>query len=84
VLGAALFGAMAAWLVALAAHVEFRRRAGKIAVSSLAGFAAIVLSLVATWWYSRVTVISGVGYLVALSGAYLLVRRKPAGGQLTN
>jgi L-asparagine transporter-like permease len=84
-LGAALFGAMAAWLVALAAHVVFRkRRAGRIATSSVVGFAAIVISLIATWWYSRVTVISGVVYLVALSGAYLLVKRHPEGGQITN
>ncbi len=75
-LGAALFGAMAAWLVALAAHVVFRqRRSGHMPASSLLGFAAIVISLSATWWYSPVTVISGVVYLVALSAVYAVMRR---------
>lgn len=87
-LGAALFGAMLAWLVALAAHMVFRRRLTADQVASLplrspggawlsaAGFAAIVVSLGATWWYSRVTVISGVLYLVILSAAYLAARRR--------
>ncbi|HUK88199.1 MAG TPA: amino acid permease [Terriglobales bacterium] len=85
-LGAALFGAMLAWLVALAAHLVFRRRLTAEQVATLplrsrggawlsaAGFAAIVVSLIATWWYSRVTVVSGVLYLVILSAAYLLTR----------
>jgi L-asparagine transporter-like permease len=87
-LGAALFGAMLAWLVALAAHVRFRSRLTEAemaalpmrspggATASVVGFVAIVVSLVATWWYSRVTVISGVVYIVGLSGAYLLARTK--------
>jgi L-asparagine transporter-like permease len=88
-LGAALFGAMLAWLVALAAHIRFRLRLSLTemaalpmrspggATASLIGFIAIVASLVATWWYSRVTVISGVVYIVGLSLAYALARRKP-------
>ena len=86
-LGAALFGAMLAWLVALAAHVQFRLRASPAdiaalpmrspggAPASIAGFIAIVVSLAATWWYSRVTVISGLLYLSGLSAAYLLARK---------
>ena len=87
-LGAALFGAMLAWLVALAAHVRFRARLAPAelsalpmrspggATASIIGFVAIVASLVATWWYSRVTVLSGLVYLVGLSTAYLLARAK--------
>jgi L-asparagine transporter-like permease len=87
-LGAALFGAMLAWLVVLAAHVRFRARLSPQelaalsmrsplgATASLIGFAAIAFSLVATWWYSRVTVLSGFVYVVALSVAYVLVRAK--------
>ncbi|MGO9211591.1 MAG: amino acid permease [Terriglobales bacterium] len=90
-LGAAVFGAMLAWLVALAAHVRFRARLTPDglaalpmrspggATASVVGFIAIVASLVATWWYSRVTVLSGVVYIVGLSAAYVLARRKPQG-----
>jgi L-asparagine transporter-like permease len=88
ILGAALFGAMLAWLVALAAHVRFRARlspqvlsalpmrspAG--AVASAAGFAGIVIGIGATWWVSRVTVISGVVYLVVLTFAYFLMQAR--------
>ena len=86
ILGAALFGAMLAWLVALAAHVVFRRRitAQQLAELpvrspggawlSVAGFAAIVVSLLTTWGASPVTVVSGVVYLIILSIAYLLAR----------
>ncbi len=85
ILGAALFGAMLAWLVALAAHVVFRHRLSPDQVAglpfrsaagswlSIAGFAAIIISLLATWGASPVTVVSGVVYLVILSVAYLLV-----------
>lgn len=85
ILGAALFGAMLAWLVALAAHVVFRRRLGAEQLAALpmrspggawlsaAGLAAIVISLLTTWGASPVTVVSGVVYLVILSIAYLLV-----------
>ena len=87
-LGAALFGAMLAWLVALAAHVRFRARLSPAelaalpmhspggATASIIGFIAIVASLVATWWYSRVTVLSGVVCVVGLSAAYLMARAK--------
>lgn len=90
-LGAALFGAMLAWLVALAAHVRFRARLSPADLAALpmrsrggtaasaVGFIAIVASLAATWWYSRVTVLSGVVYIVGLSAAYLLVRTRPKG-----
>ncbi len=88
ILGAALFGAMLAWLVALAAHVVFRRRLTRQQLTELpvrspggawlsaAGFVAIVLSLLTTWGASPVTVVSGVAYLIILSVAYLLARPK--------
>ena len=90
ILGAALFGAMLAWLVALAAHVVFRRRATTQqlaelpvrspggAALSIAGFAAIVISLLTTWGASPVTVVSGIVYLIILSIAYLLARQRLA------
>jgi L-asparagine transporter-like permease len=87
-LGAALFGAMLAWLVVLAAHVRFRTRispkelahlpvrspAG--ALASVFGFIGIVVSLAGTWWYSRVTVVSGMLYVAGLSAAYFLARAR--------
>lgn len=88
-LGAALFGAMLAWLVVLAAHVRFRARLSKEqlralptrspagAIASVFGFLGIVVSLAATWWYSPVTVLSGLVYVVTLSAVYLLVRPSP-------
>ena len=87
-IGAALFGAMLAWLVALAAHIRFRARltAEELAAlpmrspggatASIVGFIAIVISLAATWWYSRVTVLSGVAYIAALSAAYALANAR--------
>jgi L-asparagine transporter-like permease len=88
-LGVALFGAMLAWLVALAAHVRFRARLSARelkalpmrspggAMASVFGFVAIAASLFATWWYSRVTVVSGVVYIAGLSLAYLLIAHRP-------
>lgn len=96
ILGAALFGAMLAWLVALAAHVVFRRRLSSQQLAelpvrstggawlSIAGFAAIVLSLLATWGASPVTVVSGIVYLIILSVAYLLARPKVSQRLATN
>jgi amino acid transporter, AAT family len=86
ILGAALFGAMLSWLVALAAHVVFRRRITRQQLADLpvrsrggawlsaAGFIAIVTCLLTTWGASPVTVVSGVVYLIILSVAYLLAR----------
>jgi hypothetical protein len=38
------------------------------------GFALIVLAIVKTWWDSRVSLVSGVVYLIVLNVAYLIVR----------
>jgi len=86
ILGAALFGAMLAWLVALAAHVRFRQKLSAAelaalpmrspggATASVLGFTGIVVALAATWWYSRVTVLSGVLYMLVLTVAYWLMK----------
>ena len=87
-LGAALFGLLLSWSIALLSHISFRRRLAQGQLAGLpmrssggswaswAGFAGIVGSLVATWWASRVTVVSGVVYVVILSLAYLLIRKR--------
>ncbi|HET9365933.1 MAG TPA: amino acid permease [Candidatus Angelobacter sp.] len=92
IINASLVGGMIAWLVSLLAHVRFRRtvsseqltsaglRSPLGAAGSLLGFVAIVASIACTWWVSQSSVAakSAVIYLVVLSAAYLLVRKKDA------
>jgi len=86
ILSAALFGLMLSWLVSLAAHISFRRRLSRAQVSellmrspiggwgSLLGFVLISSAILKTWWDSRVSLVSGLLYLLVLSLAYLLLR----------
>jgi L-asparagine transporter-like permease len=89
-INAALVGGMIAWLVSLLAHVRFRQkvstdqlkeigmRAPLGAVGSILGFVAIVASIACTWWVSQSSVAAqsaGI-YLVVLTVAYMLVRKK--------
>src|SRR5216684_340878 len=90
IINAALVGGMIAWLISLAAHVRFRRvitaeqlaetglRSPLGATGSVLGFVAIVASIACTWWVSQSSVAAqsaGI-YLVVLTVAYLLVRKK--------
>jgi len=90
ILGASLFGGMMAWCFALAAHIAFRRRLSKEEVAALpmrapggiaasaVALAAVVAAVVTTWWVpeSRITIQSGVPYLVLLTLGYFLVARR--------
>jgi len=90
IIDASLFGGMLAWLVSLAAHVRFRKtitpeqlaglklRAPLGATGSILGFVAITAAIVATAWVpqSRVTAVSAGPYLLILTVAYFLVRKK--------
>ena len=90
IINASLVGGMIAWLVSLLAHVRFRRtvsaeqlttgglRSPLGAAGSLLGFVAIVASIACTWWVqqSSVAAKSAVIYLVVLTVAYWLVRKK--------
>src|SRR5882724_184374 len=82
ILGAALVGMLLAWLVSLAAHIQFRR---KVAADQLAalpmrsplgawgsavGFVLIIVAVLETGWQSHLTLISGGIYLVVLTAAY--------------
>nr|MDP9262717.1 amino acid permease [Acidobacteriota bacterium] len=84
-LGAALFGGMAAWMIALAAHISFRRKASKEllaslpmrapggAVASALGFAGMAIAFLATWYTSlRITMVCAPLLLAALTVAYFL------------
>jgi L-asparagine transporter-like permease len=90
IIGASLFGGMLAWWIALAAHIAFRRRLsaqdlaalpmrapGGAWLSTLA-FAAILFAVALTWWVpqSRITVLSAPPYLLVLTIAYWLARKK--------
>jgi L-asparagine transporter-like permease len=86
ILNAALFGLLLSWLVSLASHARFRRvtsardfarptrRRSLGATGSVAGFVLIVLTIMKTWWDSRLAFFSGVVYLLVLNAAYLLLR----------
>ncbi|HET7440181.1 MAG TPA: amino acid permease [Terriglobales bacterium] len=87
ILRVAFFGMMLSWLVSLAAHVAFRRRATPEQIAALPlrspvaawgsalGFATIIGATLKTWYDSRVNLDSGVLYLVLLTAAYLLIKR---------
>ena len=88
ILGAALVGMLLSWLVSLAAHVRFRQ---KVSASQLAalpmrsplgawgsalGFVLIIVALLETGWHSHLTLISGAVYMVVLTAAYFLLKKK--------
>jgi len=90
IINAALVGGMIAWLVSLIAHVRFRRaisaeqlaeaglRSPLGGIGSILGFIAIVAAIACTWWVSQSSVAAqsaGI-YLVVLTAAYLVVRKK--------
>jgi AAT family amino acid transporter len=98
-LGAALFGGIFVWLMIFVTHLAFRRRTARwdsppqsIAPrgpwSSLFGLAAVTAVLVSTWWVPglRITLTSGLPWLVFISLCYLVWRktrsRKLANGAL--
>lgn len=86
-LGAALFGVMLVWLVTLSSHIAFRRKLSEEQLAalpmrprgriwlSLAGIVIVLASLVGTWFYSHLIVISGVIYVVVLTLFYLAMKK---------
>lgn len=90
IINAALVGGMIAWLISLVAHVRFRRTVSDVQLAEIGlrsplggtgstmGFVAIVASIACTWWVSQSSVAAksaGI-YLVVLSVAYLVVRKR--------
>ena len=88
ILGAALVGMLLSWLVSLAAHVKFRQQlsASQIAAlpmrsplgawGSALGFVLIMVAVLETGWSSHLTLISGAVYMVVLTAAYFLLKKR--------
>lgn len=86
ILRAAFFGMMLSWFVSLAAHVSFRMRIRNDQLQALpvrsplggwgsaVGFVVVVIAVLRTWWDSRVNLLSGLFYLIAVTLAYFLLR----------
>jgi L-asparagine transporter-like permease len=82
----AFFGMLLSWIISLAAHISFRRRltaAQSAAIparsplgkwGSIIGLTVVLVSVAKTWWDSRVNLIAGVTFLIALTVLYFLLR----------
>jgi L-asparagine transporter-like permease len=82
ILRAAFFGMILSWVVSLAAHIAFRRRATTEQIrnlplrsplggwGSIIGFTVICAVILKGWWDSRVNLVSGVIYLFLLTAAW--------------
>ena len=87
ILRAAFFGMILSWIVSLAAHFAFRRRATSEQIRALplrsplgawgsaVGFIVICAVILKGWWDSRVNLISGVLYLILLTAAWWGIKR---------
>ena len=93
-LGAAFFGGIFIWLMIFITHLIFRRRTAhwehppmRIAPpgpwSSLFGLVALTAVLISTWWVPglRITLTSGLPWLVFISLCYLVWRKTRSGKQ---
>jgi L-asparagine transporter-like permease len=77
---------MLSWIVSLAAHISFRRRASQEQIRSLPlqsplggwgsviGFTVVCAVILKGWWDSRVNLISGALYLVLLTAAWWAIK----------
>lgn len=86
-LGAALTGLLLAWLISLAAHVRFRQRISPDQLAALPmrsllgtwgsvlGFVLIIIAFIETAIASYLSAISGIGYIVVLSLAYVVLKK---------
>ncbi len=86
ILRGAFFGMILSWIISLAAHINFRRRLTPAEASavparsplgkwgSVIGLAVVLASVLKTWWDSRVNLIAGLIFLIALTILYFLLR----------
>ncbi|MGA2978772.1 MAG: amino acid permease [Terriglobales bacterium] len=86
ILRGAFFGMMLSWIVSLAAHINFRRRLSDAQAAeiparsplgkwgSVIGLVVVLASTAKTWWDSRINLIVGLTFLIALTVLYFLLR----------
>jgi L-asparagine transporter-like permease len=86
ILRGAFFGMMLSWIISLAAHINFRRRltaahAAEIPArsplgkwGSIVGLVVVMAAIAKTWWDSRINLIAGLTFLIALTVLYFLLR----------
>jgi len=87
ILRGAFFGMMLSWIISLAAHINFRRRltsaqAAEIPArsplgkwGSIIGLTVVLASVAKTWWDSRINLIAGLTFLVALTVLFFFLRQ---------
>jgi amino acid transporter, AAT family len=87
ILRGAFLGMMFAWIVSLAAHIQFRRRLEAQQVAeiqarsplgkwgSIIGLVVVLACVAKTWFDSRVNLISGVTMLIGLTLAYMIIKQ---------
>jgi amino acid transporter, AAT family len=86
ILRGAFFGMILSWVVSLAAHISFRRRATPAEIAdlplrsplggwgSIIGLTVICAVILKGWYDSGVNAVCGVLYLILLTGAYVAIK----------
>jgi L-asparagine transporter-like permease len=86
ILRGAFFGMMLSWIISLAAHINFRRRLSAAQAAeiparsplgkwgSIIGLVVVLASTAKTWWDSRINLIVGLTFLIALTLFYFFLR----------
>jgi amino acid transporter, AAT family len=86
ILRGAFFGMMLSWIISLAAHINFRRRltvaqAAEIPArsplgkcGSIIGLGVVLAAIGKTWWDSRINLVAGLTFLIALTVLYFVLR----------
>jgi amino acid transporter, AAT family len=86
ILRGAFFGMILSWIISLAAHINFRRQltpaqSAKIPArsplgkwGSIIGLVVVLASTAKTWWDSRINLVVGLIFLIALTLLYFLIR----------
>ena len=89
IVGAAFTGMILAWLVSLAAHINFRRRSSREDLAalplrsplgiwgSILGLVMVTIALVQTWLSPIVNLWSGLACITALTLAYAVLKPRP-------
>lgn len=86
ILRGAFFGMMLSWIISLAAHISFRRRISDAQAAeiparsplgkwgSIVGLVVVLASIAKTWWDSRINLIAGLTFMIALTVLYFFLR----------